>query len=329
MTERQWLAAYLYRAEPWERFLQEAVRPFVAETLEAGLAAGYFFIRYWERGPHIRLRFLGDPDVLARRLKPRLDDFFGEYFKRHPSERREPEYPESFPEEQRWFPNDTVQYIDYEPEVKRYAGPAGMPIAETQFQASSDAVLALLGDEPDYDRALGAAIQMHLTFAHSLGLSLSDLRCFATLVFRGWLGRAYAYKQDAEQDYHLKMQEETLAAFRTTFENQRDTLVSFGQTLWSALDENVEFEQEWLNKWRADIRVFGREFGAARDAGLLELPDYRFPRSEEMPVSEELQRYWFVLESFVHMTNNRLGVLNRDEAFLGYLIRETSKLIQI
>ena len=42
---------------------------------------------------------------------------------------------------------------------------------------------------------------------------------------------------------------------------------------------------------------------------------------KDMP--EELTRLWPILESYTHMTNNRLGVLNRDEAFLGYLIENT------
>ena len=35
------------------------------------------------------------------------------------------------------------------------------------------------------------------------------------------------------------------------------------------------------------------------------------------------QQLWPVLESYVHMTNNRLGILNKDEPFIAYFIKES------
>jgi len=328
VTQKTWLAAYLYRAEPWEAFLVESVAPFVRETLDAGLADQFFFIRYWERGPHVRLRFKGDADVLENQLKPRLLAHFEARFKAHPSERTEPEWLADAPAEAQWFPNDSVQFIEYEPEVERYGGPEGMLLSETQFQASSEAVLALLNPEFDYERALGSAIQMHLAFAQAFGMSLADLSLFSDMVFRGWLLRAYPFKPDADRDYHQRMQEETLAAFKQTFASQRDGLIAFFRTLWQALEDGVEFEQEWLNRWVADMRRFGKAFSEARAQDRLELPEMPYANPDSFPVPFDTRRYWFILESFVHMTNNRLGVLNRDEAFLGYLIRETVHQIQ-
>ncbi|MGB5931124.1 MAG: lantibiotic dehydratase C-terminal domain-containing protein, partial [Cyclobacteriaceae bacterium] len=31
---------------------------------------------------------------------------------------------------------------------------------------------------------------------------------------------------------------------------------------------------------------------------------------------------WRIYDSYVHMTNNRLGIQNRDEAYLAYLIKK-------
>ena len=59
-AQKQWLAAYLYYSGNWEKFLTNSVKPFVEDILDRKLAEQYFFIRYWERGPHIRLRFKGD-----------------------------------------------------------------------------------------------------------------------------------------------------------------------------------------------------------------------------------------------------------------------------
>jgi hypothetical protein len=40
-------------------------------------------------------------------------------------------------------------------------------------------------------------------------------------------------------------------------------------------------------------------------------------------ISEEQQQLWPIFESYVHMTNNRLGILNRDESYLGYLMQQS------
>src|SRR5688572_26222679 len=107
---KTWLASYLYYNEPWEGFLKNAVSPFVKNVLEEKLAESYFFIRYWERGPHIRLRFYGDPDVLDTIVKPRLKSYFDDYFIKFSSERFEPEMIRQLPEEQQWFSNNSVQF---------------------------------------------------------------------------------------------------------------------------------------------------------------------------------------------------------------------------
>lgn len=34
-------------------------------------------------------------------------------------------------------------------------------------------------------------------------------------------------------------------------------------------------------------------------------------------------KLWYIYESLIHMTNNRLGITNSDEAYLAYLIYKT------
>ena len=42
--------------------------------------------------------------------------------------------------------------------------------------------------------------------------------------------------------------------------------------------------------------------------------------SEDFPKAN--QERWAIYDSYVHMTNNRLGILNRDEAYLAYIMVE-------
>lgn len=325
-SPKTWLAAYLYYAEPWEDFLTGTVKPFVDEVFEEKLAEQFFFIRYWEQGPHIRLRFKGETEVLEKQVKPRLEDYFLNFLKQHPSTRQKPEGGEELPPELRWFPNNSVQFIAYEPEIERYGGPAGILIAEKQFEASSRAVSAIIEEceEWDYDRALGAAIQLHLGFAHGLGMDLEETTGFYSRISTIWFSRAYGYTQDISTEELKKRQEVTLNAFEENFNRQKPTLVPYHRTLWNAFTEGVEFEQEWLNRWLTRMKAIKKELKTAQHQKKLVIPRW-FKAEPGTKIPGYRQQLWVILESYVHMTNNRLGILNRDEAFLGYLIKESLK----
>ena len=318
-----WLAAYLYYAEPWEAFLTEAVGPFIEKVMAAQRAEQYFFIRYWERGPHVRLRFKGEPGVLEEKVKPALIAHFEAYFEAHPSERLDPQWVNDLSEEGRWYPNNTIQFIPYEPEVDRYAGPEGLLIAERQFEASTRAVLAIIeaNEGWSYDRALGAGIQLHLGFAHALGMPLEEAAQFYVYIYRGWFARSYGFHQGLSEEERVQRQEETQALFDKQFAQQSGVLIPYHETLWQALEDGVEFTSKWLNRWIDEMRDVGVAFREAQAEGRLDFSQEWHPHDPKrgIPVSQQVR--WSVLGSYVHMTNNRLGILNRDEAFLGYLIQ--------
>jgi thiopeptide-type bacteriocin biosynthesis protein len=275
--------------------------------MEKNLAERFFFIRYWERGPHLRLRFKGEKERLESEVKPALVSHFRNYFEKKPSQRKEPE-------DQQWFPNNSIQYIPYEPELERYGGPTGILIAEEHFAASSDAVLAVIEESGqwDYDRALGAAIQLHLGFAFSLGMDLVETAAFYSHIFHLWFSRSWGYETDISPGELKKRRDITLNAFAENFAKQKATLIPYHNTLWNAFTGNISFEQEWLNRWMVQTAATGNRLKAAHANGELVFPQ----RLTSQPL-------WYILESYVHMTNNRLGILNRDEAFLGYLIKES------
>lgn len=325
-----WLAAYLYYAEPWEKLLTEAVAPFVKQVLEEGLAEQYFFIRYWERGPHIRLRFKGDPEVLEKTLRQRLQAWFEGWMKEHPSERQEPQ---NLSPEYAWYPNDSVQFIEYEPETERYGGPHGLLVGEAHFQDASDAIIAVIGeaDEWDYSRALGAAIQLHLGFLIALGMDFEEAKGFFRRVSRGWMPRAFMhFGEELPEEEIKRRREETQEAFESNFQEQQEALVPFFETVWEALQEGQEFEQDWLNDWIKSVARTREEIIALQKEGKLIVPPYlqQYNRHKEEGYPDEMVARWTIYESYVHMVNNRLGVMNQDEAYLGYLIRRSFETIE-
>lgn len=320
-----WLAAYLYYNEPWEEFLTEAVKPFAEEMLNLGLADRFFFIRYWEKGPHIRLRFQGDPEVLYNEIKPAIDHIFTSYYRKRPSKREEPAWPDHVPAEYHWFPNNTIQYIPYEPETERYGGAEAMQLAERQFESSSLAIFDIIEQSEgwEYNRAMGAAIQLHLAFAHALGMNMEEARGFYAHTFHTWLPRAYSnlFDQSMPAEEIAKRKERTLNAFEVTYEKQKEGLIPFHRQMWEALQDGSEFEQEWLNRWIGDMRLVDKKLRAIQDAGKLVIPYPEFYREITGNIPVKSKERWAIYDSYVHMTNNRLGIRNQDEGYLGYIMK--------
>lgn len=283
MNGAGWRSYHLFRAEPWDEFLRDVVQPFVSQVMDEGLATQYFFIRYWERGPHIRLRL---ETAAPAELDARVHAHFEHFFRLAPS-RRERERPG-------WLPNDTVQEIAYEPETLRYGGPARLLIAEEQFQASSCAVMALLSSGGwSHERALGAAIQLHLIFAYAVGFRFGALASFVSASADEW-----------PRFLGITPENSLEPAFRAAFAGQRESLIAAHAAIWSALHDGAEFEQEWANRWLAAMRGIGMRLRAAGGNG-----GGAFDRQEES-----------ILKSYMHMTNNRLGLLLREEAYLAFLM---------
>lgn len=322
-----WLSAYLFYTGNWEHFLVEQVKPFIEKMISGKYADQFFYIRYWERGPHIRLRIKGEKETLENIVRPELEKYFNDFFLRHPSQREEQEWQNEWPEDSRWFPNNSVQFIEYEPEYERYGGEAGIPISEKQFEASSQAVFSILSENEDwdYDKAMGAAIQMHLSFTQALGMDLKETAHFYSGIFQAWLYMTYDWSNLSKEE-HLKKQKIVLDAFEDQFAKQHSVLVPYHLSVWEALESGEEFEEAWLNKWIRDVKVTGQEMAAAQQKRLLTFPDDSLI-TNTWDVSYEKRQLYFIYGSYVHMTNNRLGVLNRDEAFLGYLIKRSLEML--
>ncbi|MFT5167517.1 MAG: thiopeptide-type bacteriocin biosynthesis protein [Saprospiraceae bacterium] len=329
-----WLSVHLFYNEPWETFLVEAVAPYVETVLKTGIAQSYFFVRYWKRGPHIRLRFKGEPKALEEVLKPNLLEHFNSYFEDNPSIRTEPEYPEDLPLSQRWLPNNSIQVKTYLREYGRYGGSSGMILSEEQFQLSSATVLDYFSTQEDahaYHEILGAAIRLHISFVYSIGLSVSEAVTFFELIFENWLPAAFEiFENNTPEEVIREKLKETMALFYESFEEQTEDLIPFHQNLWDDLKSGDSFESDALNNWIQENQRLSLELSQAAETGELSPRTDPYILSEAFfqKVPEKNQLLWHIFADYVHMTNNRLGILNQDEAYLAYLMMKSLNLIE-
>jgi len=314
---KQWISAHLYYNKPLSQFLKDAVFPFVDDMKNHPSISHYFFIRYWEKGPHIRLRFLVKSDDITA-IKKRLEVHFNDFFNEFPSQR-------TF-EEGNWYPNDSVQWIPYEPEIERYYGPNGVAVSEKQFQPSSEAVKEIISAHKmwDYEYALGAAIQLHLGFAYAIGFSLREASEFFNFCFERWFPRAYYFNEKkVTREELFERKKATLISFNQNFDEQKSLLITNIATIWNGLSKNEEFQNEWLNQWVRESKTIHSELKYLAKKGSLTYPNLDVSKEH----TYQSQPQWPLLDSYIHMTNNRLGLFNRDESFISYLLQRGLKEI--
>ena len=151
-----WVSLHAFHHADHDRLLLGAVDPLVAELHGAGLLARWFFLRYWDGGPHVRLRLLpaagADPGLVRRIALERLWRHLAEYpaadtlsaagYARFAPALAEREGLDSYLREP--LPNNTVHEIAYRPETGRYGTGEALAAVERHFAESSRIALGLI-----------------------------------------------------------------------------------------------------------------------------------------------------------------------------------------
>ncbi|MEH6374234.1 lantibiotic dehydratase [Streptomyces sp. KLMMK] len=165
----EWLSAKLYAsANRHDDILVDQLRPFVRTLPEA--VDRWFFLRYADPAPHLRLRFHAPPAVLSTTTLPALHDWAGRL------------------RELGLLQDLTL--CAYEPEIERYGGTEAMASAEQVFHADSLAVLETL-----HARAAG---RWQVSGPELAAAGIMEL----ARQFAGVLGDGYALTLAMGQGYH-------------------------------------------------------------------------------------------------------------------------------
>lgn len=328
-TDHGWLSVHVFYASNANPMLVECVQPLADQLRADGLINGFFFIKYWLEGPHVRLRFHPadgvDPQVVRAEVNSALDAFL----KRRPalyeadSEGLADLYKQMYVAEygeQRYLdtygdgampmrPNNSYDYISYEREYGRYGGPAGIALSEWHFEHSSDIVLDLLATTNVHVRPvlLGLSTQLMMIMC---SVFLDDEQRIADFLdeYRQFWETSY---QESSDDYH--------DSFERSYQRMdgalRARLVELRRGARGEADVAVSgVEKRWLAHCQ-DLR--------ARMADVVASGDVWFQRrdNDPTPTTDMEVAVPVLLSSYVHMTNNRLGVSILDEIYLSYLLR--------
>ena len=300
-----WLSVYLFvNRTKFEQVITEFAAPFIEQLERDKLLHGFFFIRYFENGPHVRLRIKSDVAIIETEIKQRLAQ-----------------------EVERFALVATgaiSHYIfqPYEPEVERYGGIDSLQVAEEQFGASSKAVIAAIRTQPewDYTTALGTAISMHVAFLHVVKMDVQRISRLLNNLFKNWFYAAISfYKEyvDANADRHT-IDAAIKEAFTKSYAKQEQQLKNFTDSLMLAVEEGRSLPA-WLDQWMTAVRHIHNKMLLLGTQELV-----------MVPMENELHdKIRLIYESLFHMTNNRLGISNMDEAFLGFILLQLSNSNQL
>ncbi|MFJ3925359.1 thiopeptide-type bacteriocin biosynthesis protein [Streptomyces sp. NPDC090022] len=227
-----------------DAFLTEDLAPLLDGLVARGEAAAWFFIRYGEGGPHLRVR-VRDPHPRALRELP---DALSRAAAARPA--TSGPWPSAHAE---------VREVPYVPETERYGGPPALPVAEDVFVASTRAAVAALralAAGPRADRLTLAADAVHTT-VHALGLD--PLRA-------GRLLRAHAAGWRWITEVPLLPGRTVHARVNTVFAAQHTALRRRADALREGLDRGTA--PPWQRDWAAAVTAADHRLTALHDTPL-------------------------------------------------------------
>ncbi|MEU8844603.1 thiopeptide-type bacteriocin biosynthesis protein, partial [Streptomyces roseus] len=262
-----------------DAFVTGSLAPLMDNRCGPG-AGDWFFIRYHEGGPHLRIRFRGagsggdaarDAAALAAELALSASGTTpatGTWPGRH----------------------GEVRVVAYEPETERYGGPAALPVAEELFVHSTRAAVAALRAVPGRAERLRLALDLAHATAYALDLD--------ELASAGWLRRHAASWRWASEVRPLPGAA-VHTRVNTVFAAQRTSLARRARAVRAGLDEGTA--EPWLAEWTRRVREADARLRTA------------VPPADRPDAPVRTQRRLWVWASQLHMLFNRLGVAPDEE----------------
>ncbi|WP_336216073.1 lantibiotic dehydratase C-terminal domain-containing protein [Nonomuraea sp. LPB2021202275-12-8] len=165
---RSWISVHVFYDGDLDLVITDLLATVQDRLDHVADGAGLFFLRYWEGGPHLRIRALAAPgrtDDVRRIVSGAVADFLSRL--PAPTRGTQADYDlyapsmaalEQMPSYERHRrPNNSFAFIPYRPETRKYGTGASLHAAEDHFVRCSAAVRRLLATEPSGNRRSTAA----------------------------------------------------------------------------------------------------------------------------------------------------------------------------
>lgn len=296
-----WLARHVYIPHSRHtRYLCEVVQP---NLDAAGIGQYFFFLRYWQGGPHLRLRILCGPSAVGVDAAER---FFDE-LEREPTHFSAAECEEyalgvGAQEELARLEGETVREpvalgthrrAFYEPEWEKYGGVAGVAIAEGVFRTTSTIAIRMLQDARARNSAancppLGEALKVMALSLSGAGLGRDEAVDFLERYRAWWRHYTTSENEIAWPELYRRLSTQVVALCRGA---------------WGA-----DAASEPLHHMISDATAHARMVSGG------------YPDTPIQDVVLEGTHFLDCLSNYVHTTNNRLGMAPSGEGLVADLL---------
>jgi thiopeptide-type bacteriocin biosynthesis protein len=166
---RGWVSAHVFHRGDQNLLITRAMAPMCEELARAGRIDDWFFLRYWEGGPHVRLRL--HTTAPADEITTTVARTCRRHVAAHPSPpggssqrqyaalARRRAQNERLPRwDRRLRPADTVEFITYRPEHHAYGDGVTLAAVERHFTDSSRVAIPLLSTSTQRRAAVALAM---------------------------------------------------------------------------------------------------------------------------------------------------------------------------
>ncbi|MFE0046049.1 lantibiotic dehydratase C-terminal domain-containing protein [Streptomyces albireticuli] len=326
-----WQALHIHYAANPAPLMTRCVGPLVEGLLADGLLESHFFINYWLEGPHVRLRLKPATEADTEAVLARAEEAVAAFLRERPAlyevdssgflnEFYNTLFELEFPEDERadflapdgrmkLRPNNTFSRQPYEPEYGKYGGPAGVALAEWHFRHSSELVIDAVRGMNLHLRTvrLGTSAQLMMVMAGCFLPGREELAAYLDRYHVFWQ-KAFSGTGLIGSDEYDRGYEGTGRALARRFEAVLDALAR------GEADRLPRFLRGWAGHC-AELR----ERATALAVGG-ELVFRSWDGTTDERVTDPAVALPLLLSPYMHMTNNRLHVTIRDEAYLSYVL---------
>ncbi|WP_159839922.1 lantibiotic dehydratase C-terminal domain-containing protein [Nocardia sp. CY41] len=296
-----WVSAHIFYQGSLNTVVTDLVGPLTQQLSNDGSISDWFYLRYWDGGPHVRLRLLPAHGVAAGRIRRSVLSAATTFFEVNPSRTQlsqrdyrsyahrlaAREGAQSFSDT--LFPNQSVQFIAYAREHDRYGTGRAIAAVEQHFGRASRMATAIVTAAPS-DRQLNAVALVAI-----LQSWLAATRDLSTL--HTWsVNHPWDSFRPIAAGYDALLHERYTGQRGRLIEVVRDVIAAPGSTLsrwWDTVTELV-----------ADVAVIEAD------------------APQELPISATTSCAGLpILDICAHLFCNRIGVAPHEEHYLRHLIR--------
>ncbi|MEV7780096.1 lantibiotic dehydratase C-terminal domain-containing protein [Kitasatospora sp. NPDC088351] len=310
--DSDWVCAHIFYDTDQDALLAGCVRPLVAALTAEGLVQRYFFLRYWEGGPHVRLRLLpsfpADRAEIEHRAARRIRAFLAAAPAADVVDRtRFAQVAEGLAglegragHDEAVRPNNSVEFLPYRREHGDYGYGPAVAAVERHFLESSELALSVV--------AAGASVEQRALLAFDLVVGVFAL---CDEVRDRWVrhgGPPLPFGSGPEA-----------ADVEPRYLAQREKLQQRAQRTWrlAARPDGGDHRAYWL----ASVRRLREDLHALEDTGGFTSEWADSPLAEPLHLAAtDHPATSLVLLRCAHLVNNRLGLTLWQENQLRFLV---------